>query len=130
MSKERVFLQTNSMQIDNGLDNTKFYELLDYIKKNAKPLGSRWSGDYLVSEFREGNTVYAVWENMDLGIMSEIEIYKEVDMKTADRWEEISFELREIREDESYGTDSSMGERCYEREKELVDALNKLRETL
>lgn len=130
MTKESVFLQTNSMQIDNNLDNTKFYALLDHIRAKAKPIGGRWSGDYLVSEFREGNTFYVVWENADLGIMSEIETYKEVDMDTAKKWEEIELELREIREDESYGTDSSMGKRCYEREKELVDVLNKLKETL
>lgn len=123
MSKESIHWHV-------GGDNDACWKLLEQIKATAKPIKSIWSGDYLKSFYRKDNIVYVVWENMDLGIMSEIEIYKDVDKEVADRYFNLLDELDEIRNDESYGTDSSMGERCYKREKELLDSIRKIREGL
>jgi hypothetical protein len=46
------------------------------IKNNGKPLGGQWYGDYLVSTYIYNNKIYKLFENAELGIMSEIEEYE------------------------------------------------------
>ena len=60
-----------------GEDNKEYWELLKDIKNECKFISSKWSGDYIVSEYEsDDNHVYRIWENMELGIQSEIEIFK------------------------------------------------------
>lgn len=55
--------------------NTKLY--LE-IRDNGKCIKSEWFGDYLVTTYEYNNKIYELWDNMELGIMSEV-VEKEKD---------------------------------------------------
>lgn len=55
--------------------NTKLY--LE-IRDNGKCIKSEWSGDYLVATYEYNNKIYELWDNMELGIISEV-VEKEED---------------------------------------------------
>ena len=60
---------------ENKEKNTKLY--LE-IRDNGKCIKSEWSGDYLVTTYEYNNKIYELWDNMELGIMSEV-VEKEED---------------------------------------------------
>lgn len=51
-------------------------ELYLEIHKNGKYIGSEWNGDYLVSRYEYNFKIYELWDNMDLGIISEVVEYE------------------------------------------------------
>lgn len=51
------------------------------IENNGKLINSGWNGDYLVSTYIYNNKIYKLWNNMELGIMSEIEEYERKELK-------------------------------------------------
>lgn len=58
-----------------GGDNKEYWALLDDLRANAEPLEAKWSGDYIKATYEKDGFIYIVWENMELGIQSEIEKY-------------------------------------------------------
>lgn len=60
-------------------DRQKYWDELESIKKNCRCAESSWQGDYYVSIYVDGKDAYKVWENMDLGVQSEIEYCKLTD---------------------------------------------------
>ena len=51
------------------------------IENNGKLLTGGWEGDYLVSTYIYNNKIYKLWDNMELGIKSEIEEYNLDELK-------------------------------------------------
>ena len=56
-----------------GKENEEYWALLDELRKNGESVSGEWSGDYYKTTYRYNGFVYVVWENMDLGIQSEID---------------------------------------------------------
>lgn len=54
--------------------NTKEKHLKLYmeIKDNGKYINGGWNGDYLVAIYEYNNKTYELWDNMELGIISEV----------------------------------------------------------
>lgn len=53
--------------------NTELYlEVRDY----GEHIKSEWNGDYWVATYEFNNKIYELWDNMELGIMSEVIEYE------------------------------------------------------
>ena len=50
----------------------KHIALYNKIKRNGECIGCDWDGDYLVATYKYKNKFYELWENMELGIISEV----------------------------------------------------------
>lgn len=42
------------------------------IKNNGKYINGGWNGDYIVSVYEYNNKIWELWDNMELGIISEV----------------------------------------------------------
>ena len=42
------------------------------IKENGKYINGGWNGDYLVAVYEYKGKIYELWDNMELGIISEV----------------------------------------------------------
>ena len=62
-----------------GHENQEFWDLLERLRKEGKCLGSRWSGDFYISEFVLDGKNYTYEEDMELGIPYKITIKDEED---------------------------------------------------
>lgn len=79
------FIQRISGDDDTTKRNHSFYEELKRIKEKGKALKSEWNGDYYVTTYEVpfDNTridTIEYWDNMELGIPSQINIIKMVDL--------------------------------------------------
>ena len=53
-------------------EKEKNIELWNEISNSGLFINNEWKGDYLVSSYKYNNKIYELWDNMELGIMSEI----------------------------------------------------------
>lgn len=71
----------NTLYYKIGQPNTEYWTLLGKIKAQGKAEESRWEGDYLISTYIRGDSIYEVYENMKYGIQSKIKEYKKGESK-------------------------------------------------
>lgn len=55
-----------------GEENKEFWDLLEELRTKGESISGKWSGDYFVTRYKMNGTIFEYWENMDLGIPSEI----------------------------------------------------------
>ena len=51
-------------------------ELYVTVRDNGKHISTEWSGDYFVMTYEYNNKIYELWENMEIGVMSQVVEYK------------------------------------------------------
>ena len=72
MRKERTVKMTHYYISYAKEEKEKNIELWNEISNSGLFINNEWKGDYLVSSYKYNNKIYELWDNMELGIMSEI----------------------------------------------------------
>lgn len=63
-----------TLHYEIGKENKEYWALWEQLKANGERQESKWNGDYWTETYKMDGKEYTIWENMELGIQSKIEI--------------------------------------------------------
>jgi hypothetical protein len=63
-----------TLHYEIGQENKEYWNLWEQIKAKGEHQKGEWNGDYWTETYKMDGKQYTIWENMELGIQSKIEI--------------------------------------------------------
>ena len=66
-----------TLHYEIGKRNKEYWTLWKQLKVYGERQESNWNGDYWTETYKMDGKEYTIWENMELGIQSKIEINEE-----------------------------------------------------
>lgn len=74
IAKQERSYKMETLHYEIGKRNKEYWALWKQLKVYGERQESKWNGDYWTETYKMDGKEYTIWENMELGIQSKIEI--------------------------------------------------------